>query len=68
LEFVKDSVYREMARNVNKSHDRIVITADGVIIDMLANKLRGTEYRFDVCRATNGAHKELCEVQCLKMY
>jgi hypothetical protein len=42
---------------------------------MFASTCPEAEYHFDVCRATNGAHteicwvhKELCEVHCLKMW
>jgi hypothetical protein len=61
-------------QNVYELRDRIVRAADCVTNEMLANTCTETEYRFDVCCATSGthtemyrAHKELCEVQCLKM-
>jgi hypothetical protein len=47
-------------KNVNELRDRIVIAAERVNNEMLANTWLGTEYRLDVCRSTNGAHIEIC--------
>jgi hypothetical protein len=55
--------------------DRIITAAECVTNEMLSRTWRENLYCFDVCRATDGAilnefycaHKELCEVQCLKM-
>jgi hypothetical protein len=73
--FVKDIVCREKLQNVIDFRDRIVTAAECVTNEMFVSTWRETEYRLDVCRATNyahiemyWAHKELCEVQCLKMY
>jgi len=41
--------------HLNELHDRIVRAAEYVANEMLASTWRGTDYRFDVCRATNGA-------------
>jgi hypothetical protein len=38
----------------------IVRAVERVTSEMLASTLPETEYRFDVCRATNGAHIEIC--------
>jgi Holliday junction resolvase-like predicted endonuclease len=35
---------------------RIIRAAECFISEMYANTWRETEYRFDVCRATTGAH------------
>jgi hypothetical protein len=57
--FVEDIVYDEKVQNVNELRDRIVRAAECVTNEVLASKWRQTEYRLDVCRATNGAHIEL---------
>jgi len=38
---------------MNELRDRIVRAAECVTGKMLSNTWRGTEYRIDVCRATN---------------
>jgi len=38
--------------------DRIVRAAECVTIETFANTWRETEYRLDVCRATNGTQTE----------
>jgi len=55
--------------------DRIVRAAECVANEITASTWPETEYRLDMCRAINGAHtdiywahKELCEIQCSKMY
>jgi hypothetical protein len=45
---------------VNELHGRIVRAAECVTNGMLANSWPETEYHLDVCRATNGAHIEMC--------
>jgi hypothetical protein len=44
---------------VSELHYRIVRTAEFVTSEMLASTWRETEYRLDVCRATNGGHIEI---------
>jgi hypothetical protein len=46
----------------------LVRAAECVTNEMLVSTGRETECGLDVYRATNGAHKQLCEVQCLNMY
>jgi hypothetical protein len=72
--FLKFVVYREKL-HLNELRDRIIRTAECVTIEMLVTTRPETEYRFDVCSGTYGAHigicyarKKLCEVHCLKMY
>jgi len=59
----------------NVTDDRTIRAAERFTNEMLASTWRETEYRLDMFRATKGAHteihrarKELCEVQCLKMF
>jgi hypothetical protein len=59
---------------MKEMRDRIVRAAGCVTNEMFACTCPETEYRIDVCRATNGAHieiywahKEICEVQGLKI-
>jgi len=58
--FVKDNVYREKLQNVNELRGRIVRAADCVTNEMLFQYLAETEYRLDMCRATNGSHSDIC--------
>jgi primosomal protein N'' len=51
----KFTFYRENVRNVSDMHDRIVRAAECVNNETLASTWRATEYRLEVCRATNGA-------------
>jgi hypothetical protein len=60
---------------VNELLDRTVRAAECVTNEIFVSTWRETEYRLDACRAINcahiemyWAHKELCEVQCLKVY
>jgi hypothetical protein len=57
---VKDSVHcKKKWQNASELHHRIIRVADHVINEMLANIRQETEYCFDVCHATNGAHTEI---------
>jgi hypothetical protein len=55
-EFVKDIAYCAKVQNMNELRDRIVRAADYVTTE--SNAWRETECHHDVCRATNGAHRE----------
>jgi hypothetical protein len=57
--FVKDTVYCEKVRNVNKLRDRIVKAAKCITNEMFASTYPEAKYHLDVCRATNGAHIEI---------
>jgi hypothetical protein len=59
-EFVKGIAYREDVKSVTQLHDRISRSAQCVTNEMLANTCPETEYRLDTCRATDGAHIEIC--------
>jgi hypothetical protein len=61
-------VYCETVQNVNEFHNRIVTAEEGIINEVPANTWQETEYCLNVYSVTNGAHKKLCEGQCLKMY
>jgi len=56
---IKNLVYAEKIRDVRHLRERIVNCVASVPPDMLARTWGEVEYRFDVCRATNGAHIEL---------
>jgi hypothetical protein len=60
--------------NVNELHDTNVRAAECVTNEILISTCRESEFRLDVCRASNGAHiqnywahRELYGVKCLKM-
>jgi len=59
LAVLKDTIYREEGPNVNELRDRISRAAECVTNEMFASTWRETEYRLDVCRATNGGHIEI---------
>jgi hypothetical protein len=46
-------------QNVKEMRDKIVRAAECVTIEMFASTWPETEYRLDVCRATEGAHIEV---------
>jgi len=46
-------------QNVNELGDRIVRAAECVTNEMAVSIFLETEYRLDVCRATNGTHTEM---------
>jgi hypothetical protein len=48
-------------QNVNELRDRIVRAAECVTKEMHVSTWRETEYRLDMCRATNGAILRLSE-------
>jgi hypothetical protein len=54
--------------NVNELRDRIIRAAECFTNEMSAGTWLETEYCLDMCYATNGAHKELGEVQFLRIY
>jgi len=45
---------------MNEMRYRIVRAAERVISEIHAHIWRENEYRLDVCRATTGAHIEIC--------
>jgi hypothetical protein len=53
-------VYREKVRNLNELRGRTVRAAQCFTNEMLASTCPETEYRLDVCCATDGAHIEIC--------
>ena len=46
-------------RDINDLQHRIVEAIDTVTVDMLARTWQKIEYRFDIVRATDGAHVEV---------
>jgi hypothetical protein len=75
LGICKIHFYRWRVHNMNELRDRTVRAAERISNEMFPSTWWETEYRLDVCRASNGAHTEiyrahekLCEIQCLKMY
>jgi hypothetical protein len=57
--FVKDTVYHEKVKYVNKLHDRIVRAAEYITSEMFINTWQETEYCVDVYCTTNGVHTEI---------
>jgi hypothetical protein len=57
--YIKDLVYQTKVRDVAKLRDRITAACETVTPVMLQNTWREVEYRFDICRATKGAHVEI---------
>jgi hypothetical protein len=55
---VKNIVYQEKIADLRTLRHRITEAVAAVTEVMLVNTWREIEYRFDVCRATNGAHTE----------
>lgn len=56
--YVKNIVYAEKIRDLPHLRARIFASIATVTPEMLHNTWREVEYRFDICRATNGAHIE----------
>ena len=59
--YVKDRVYRTPVRDVETLQSQIIEVIATVNEEMLENTWREIEYRFDILRATNGAHVEVYE-------
>ena len=57
--YVKDIVYRTEVGDINDLRHRIIEAIDTVTVDMLARIWQEIEYRWDVVRATHGAHVEM---------
>ena len=56
--YVKDRVYQTPVNNLATLPRQIVEVIETVDIDMLQRVWREIEYRFDIVRATRGAHVE----------
>jgi hypothetical protein len=56
--YVKNIVYQEKIADLRALRHRITEAVATVTEVMLVNTWREIEYRFDVCRATNGARTE----------
>jgi hypothetical protein len=57
--YVKDIVYHTKVNDLPDLRRRITDAVASVTPKMLRNTWIETEYRLDVCRATNGAHVEI---------
>ena len=58
-EYIKYIVYAEKIRNIQHLQDRITSAIENVKRDMIQKTWLETEFRFDVSRATSGAHIEM---------
>jgi hypothetical protein len=54
------TVYREKVQNVNELRDGTVRATECVTNETFASTCPETEYRLDVCRATDGGHIDIC--------
>jgi hypothetical protein len=75
LEVPKRQCLSWKVQNVNELCDGIFRIAESVTNETFVDTSPETEYRLEVCRATDGAridicwaHKELCQVQCFEIY
>jgi hypothetical protein len=57
--YIKDILYSERVESLSDFHQRITAAIAVVPVDVLSRVWGEVEFRFDVCRAVNGAHIEL---------
>jgi len=57
--YIKNIVYDEKIRNIQHLQERITSAIETVTRDMIQKTWQEIEFRFDVCRATNGTHTEM---------
>jgi len=53
-------VYRRKVRDLADLRQRIMEAVELITPHMLINTWQELEYRLDICRATTGAHIEVC--------
>jgi len=56
---LKDVVYRRKVQDLAYLRQRIIEAVELITPHMLINTWQELEYRFDICRATTGAHIEV---------
>lgn len=57
--YIKDCVYRTRVQNSRDLKERVTEAMHTVTREMLSNTWRELEYRFNILRATKGAHVEI---------
>ena len=57
--YIKNIVYAEKIRNIQDLQDSITSATETVTRDTIQKTWQEIEFRFDVSRATNGAHIEM---------